>query len=298
MKIERSNKLHLHYYFSDKSHGFNAIVRNECEKEILQIFKEIASNLDLKLLIEAEPPKDGGFVEIWKFIGDNANQVTVIVSAIAIFLSRIPVQNKKLTQLQIENLELDNEIKKEELKKLRLKSVVQSEITRELIAKVVDLLNLNYRIIWRRSNFYKKITQYGRIEKVSSQRFLNETPVGNDRTNQRAEFSKFILESDELPEITIEGAVIDLISPVLKSGRFQWKGFYNQEIISFEMLDYKFSKMVQLGQVKMNNKAAISTRLKFKRKIDENGLIKAFKHKVLTVIEFSIDGQEQLTDTK
>lgn len=295
MKIESSNKLQLHYYFSDSSHGFDAIVRNECEKELLHIYKEIASTLKLKLLIQAEPPKDGGFVELWTFIGDNATQITVVVSAAAIYLTRIPVENKKLTQLQIENLEIENELKRHELENLRLKSN-DIVISRELIGKVVDLLNLNYKIIWRRSNFFKKLLQYKRIEKISSQRYYNEISIGSDRVNKRTEFSKFVLETDDLPDITTDEATIDLISPVLKSGKFQWKGFYNQEIISFEMLDYDFSKMVQRGEVRMNNKVSITTRLHQKRRIDENGHIKTYNFKVQLVFEYNVDGQITLTE--
>ena len=106
--VSKSNQLELHYYFSDNSHGFDALVRNECEKELLNLYHEVAKSLDFKLLVQSEPPKEGGFVELWKFIGDNPNQVTLIVSAIALIISRIPVENKKLTQLQIENLKLDN----------------------------------------------------------------------------------------------------------------------------------------------------------------------------------------------
>lgn len=295
MIIEKSNRLQLHYFFYDDSHGFDAIVRNECEKELLQVYKEIANTLNLKLLIEAEAPKDGGFVEFWTFIGENAVQITVLVSAAAIFLSRIPVENKKLTRLQIENLELENEIKRKELDSLRLKSKTEDEISRELISKVVELLNLNYKIIWRRSNFYKKVIQYRRIEKISSQRYLGNEPIGKERMNKRSVFPRFILDNDELPDITTENAVIDLISPVLKSGRFQWKGFFNSDIINFEMLDNDFGRMVQHGEIRLNNKVSITTRLQQSRKIDENGNIRTFKSRVLEVLKYNIDGQITVT---
>jgi len=30
------NQIELHYFFTDELHGFNAIIRNECEKELLK----------------------------------------------------------------------------------------------------------------------------------------------------------------------------------------------------------------------------------------------------------------------
>lgn len=295
MNISKSNKFQVHYYFSDNSHGFDAIVRNECEKELLNIFYEIATTLDLKLLVQSEPPKDGGFIDIWKFIGDNPNQVTLIVSAIAIILSRKPVENKKLTQLQIENLELENELKRNELKELHLKSLNEENIDEKLIKRVVELLSLNYKIIWRRSNFYKKISTYKRINKFSSQRFLDESPIGSDRLVSRGDFYNFVLSSDDLPEMEIEEAKIDLISPVLKSGNFLWKGFLNNEIVSFQMQDNSFKSMIQNGEIILNNKVSINTIIVQNRKIDENGHIKITKSFVKLVIDYSINGQKHIT---
>lgn len=295
MNILKSNKIQVHYYFSDNSHGFDAFVRNECEKELLHIYYEIARTLDIKLLVQSEPPKDGGFVEFWKFIGENSNQITIIVSAIAIILSRRPVENKKLTQLQIENLELENELKRNELKNLHLKALKEDEIKEDLIIKVVNLLSLNYRIIWRRSNFFKKITEYKRVSKFSCQRFQDDSAVGNERDVVRGNFYNFILSSDELPDNEITEAHIDLISPVLKQGKFLWKGFLNNQIISFEMQDDVFKSMIQNGEMILNNKVIINTLLTQNRKIDEDGLIKITKTIVKLVIDYSINGVKHIT---
>ncbi|RZJ74696.1 MAG: hypothetical protein EOO47_20760, partial [Flavobacterium sp.] len=207
--ISKSNKIQAHYFFSDDSHGFDATVRNECEKELLQIYTEIGNTLDLKLLIQSEPPKEGGFIEAWTFIGQNINQITIIVSAIALILSRKPVENKKLSNLQIENLKLDNELKKQELNNLRLKALKEDEIDENLMIKVVNLLSQNYKIIWRRSNFYKKMAAYARISRFSSQRLLDEEPIGSERSISRGEFVDFMLLSDELPDLLLSEAEID-----------------------------------------------------------------------------------------
>lgn len=293
--LSKSNQLEVHYFFSDNSHGFDALVRNECEKELIHLYHDVAKTLDFKLLVQSEPPKNGGFVELWKFIGDNPNQITLIVSAIVVILSRIPVENKKLTKLQIENLELDNELKRKELQGLQLKTKKEDEIDDELIKKVVDLLILNYKIIWRRSNFYRKVSQYKRIYKISNHRFSDGQPVGNDREVSRNEFYNFVLSSDDLPENEIEEANIDLISPVLKSGNFHWKGFYNNEIINFEMIDSAFKTMVQHGEILLNNKVILTTILIQNRKIDENGQIKITKSSVTLVIKYSVNGIEHIT---
>lgn len=154
--IERSNRLQFHYYFKDDSHTIDSITRNECEKEIILIYTEIARTLGLDLNLESLPSEEGGFKETWKFLGKNSVQITLIVSVAAIIISRFPVENRELTKLQIENLQLDNEIKRKELEKLNLDFIQEDELDQQKIVDSVELVNKNYKISWRKSNLYKK----------------------------------------------------------------------------------------------------------------------------------------------
>lgn len=120
-------------------------------------------------------------------------------------------------------------------------------------------------------------------------------PVGNDREISQNKFYNFILSSDELPKNEIEEATIDLISPVLKSGNFYWKGFHNTDIVNFQMTDPNFKLMVQHGQIPLNNKVILNTILVQDRKIDENGEIKVTKCSVPLVIKYSVNGAEHIT---
>ncbi|MEM6894879.1 MAG: hypothetical protein AAF554_14390 [Bacteroidota bacterium] len=154
--IENSDRIQFHYYFIDESHGIQALLRNECEKEILYIFKEISDTLRLPLDLETLPPEEGGFKETWRFIGKNSGQITLIVSVATLILSRFPPQNSELNQLQIENLRLDNEIKRKELEKLNLEFIQDGEkIDDKTVIDSVKLVNKNYKITWRKSNLYK-----------------------------------------------------------------------------------------------------------------------------------------------
>ena len=106
--IDISNRLQLHYFFTDKSHSIDAILRNDCEKEILNVIKDISETLSLSVQIETLPAEEGGFKESWKILGKNSVQITLIVSIAAIVMSRFPAENEELTELQLENLRLDN----------------------------------------------------------------------------------------------------------------------------------------------------------------------------------------------
>src|SRR5690606_27784681 len=148
----------------------NAFIRNECEKELLTIFKEVILSLDIEIDIESEAFKEGGLKEIWKFLGKNGVQITLVLTVFGLILSRIPVENKELVKLQIENLELDNEIKRQELKKIKNEVKTEEELTEKVIERVLEILDKDYKIVWHKSNFYKKLNFYPKVTKLTTQR--------------------------------------------------------------------------------------------------------------------------------
>lgn len=283
--IEKSNRLQFHYYFKDDSHTIDSIIRNECEKELLLIYKEIAFTLGLELKLESLPTEEGGFKETWKFLGKNSVQITLMVSVAAIIISRFPVENKELTKLQIENLQLDNEIKRKELEKLNLEFIQDDdELEQQKVIDSVELVNKNYKISWRKSNLYKKLNSYPKVDSVEVVRYEDKVPIGNPRKIPKREFSKFILSSDDLPKLETENAIIDVISPAIKRGNFRWKGFYNNEIITFLMDDFQFKSQVLNGEIHFSNKFSIEVEMTQNRKINQDGEIRITNSTVNRVI--------------
>jgi len=284
--IRQANKIELHYFLRDETHTMNAFVRNECEKELLTIFKEVILSLDIELDIESESFKEGGLKEIWNFLGKNGVQITLVLTIFGLILSRIPVENKELVKLQIENLELDNEIKRQELKKIKSEVKTEEQLTEDVVERVLEILDQDYKILWHKSNFYKKLSFYPKVTKITTQR-LNEqrVPVENEKTVDRNQFGNFILRSDTFPPNLDEEAVIDIISPVLKKGNFNWKGFYKGDIINFEMNDQIFKNSVLNKEIEFINGTAIKCVLLQNRKIDETGIVKVVQNKVMTVFE-------------
>jgi hypothetical protein len=286
--IEKSNGLQFHYFFKDESHTINSVLRNECEKEILFIIKEISETLGLQLELETFPTEEGGFKETWNFLGKNSPQITLIVAIALGVLSRFPVENKELTTLQIENLELDNELKRMEIEKLNLDRLQDSdELDQEIVADSLEIVNKNYKISWRKSNLYKKIDSYPKIDSIEVVRLQDGKPVGSPRTVQKNDFSKFTLRTDELPKLELEKARIDVIAPAIKR-KFRWKGFYNEEIVNFLMEDFDFSNKVFNGQIHFSNHYAIEAEMTQDRKINHDGNIvvsNSIVHRVFASIE-------------
>lgn len=283
---EQANKLELHYYFRDNSHSMNAFVRNQCERELLSIYKEVISLFDIDAEVESEAFDEGGLKEVWKFIGKNSNQITILITLIGLFIARMPVENEELTRLQIENLSLDNELKREELKKLRDTIRNQKSVSDSTIQNALDILDEDYKVNWRRSNFYKKLVTYPKIDKLSVQRLnSNNKPVEEAKTVEKSAFAYFILHSDNVAFLIDDNAIVEIISPVLKKGNFNWKGLYNGKVISFEMSDKQFKSDVLDKKIEFINGTAIRCVLQQNRQIDESGIIKVTQNRVLTVLE-------------
>ncbi|MCH3882990.1 MULTISPECIES: hypothetical protein [Tenacibaculum] len=278
------NKLELHYFLKDHSHSIDAFVKNGCERDLLLILKELTEKLDININIESEVYLEGGFKEIWKFLGKNNNQLALIVSILALIIATVPKENKKLTELEIENFELDNQMKRLQIKKLE--EELNQEQIEKLAEKIVPIFNQNYKVLWYKSNFYKKLVTYSKVKEISvTQLDKNNQPLKKEEPISKTDFYKFILNSNEFtPEINDE-AVINIISPVLLKGKFKWKGFYENEIITFYMKDEIFKSSVRNNEIEFTNGTSIKCVLKQKRIINEFGLIKTKSCDVLLVLE-------------
>jgi len=295
--IIQSNKLELHYYLSEDSHSMNAFVRNACEKELLSIFKEVITSLDLKIKIESEAFKEGGLRETWNFLGENSVQLMFILTIVSTLLSRIPIENKELLALQVKNLKLDNELKTFELQKIKKELSSNEKITEEAIDRTLEIFDNDFKITKHKSNFYKRLNSDSKITKISTSKFNNQSePIDQEATVERSQFKNFILHSNELPPNVDKNASIDIISPVLKKGTFKWKGFYNGKIINFEMKDKIFNESVLSKNIEFINGTSIKCVLQQYRKLEDTGQEKILKNKVTTV--FEIISSEQNTHTE
>ncbi|MBM4923809.1 hypothetical protein HYO37_22360 [Vibrio parahaemolyticus] len=291
MQIAHSTKLQMHYYLENGSHTMDAIARNKCESEVLAIVQEIAKVLNTQIVIEAEAWKEGGLRDIWAFTNANAAVISVIVSIAGIVISRIPTTDPELEQLQKEDLKLSILERRINLAKLQ-KEVEEDKVTQDTVEKVASLVDTNYKVVTRKSNFYKQLNNTPKITKVGINGLDKEGEEAfKEAMVQRSDFKRFILHSNSLPVQIEDNAVIEIISPVLRNGRHKWKGIYKGESISFSMNDQDFKRDVLSEQISFTHGAAIKCVLHIHRKLDEVGDVVVTGYSVDTVIE---NGQESV----
>ena len=240
----------IHYYLNDDSHSMNAFVRNAMEKDFLSIVNTIGSSLNLKIELESRAAKEGGFIEILNIIEVHPVLSTIIVSsagyAIKRFLEYLLTGAYKKNKLENEKLEL-------EILKLKKESAG------------VDDNQLEQKLARPISNYYAKIEKYEKIRAVG---FGNE--VNNEYIVQRDEFRDFILIDDKEEEVD-DDANIEIISPVLKEGRYKWRGIYKNESIDFSMGDSKFKNDIIDGRYDFGNGSFINCQLFITKTYDEFG---------------------------
>lgn len=286
--------IELHYYLSNNKHSLDAIVRNKCEAELLGIFQEVASALDIPFDIEAQALTEGGLKEVWKWIGDNATQLNVVLPTIAILIALAPdIYESKEDELNNELTELSIEEKKLQIEKLRkdLKEA-DSKSENSVQSNAVSILKRDPKIVVRRSNFYKRLIGESLIESIGVTPLnSNLLPSEKERQVKQSVFQNFVLTSHSIKPLIIEDANIEIISPVLRDGNYKWKGIFNGQSIGFSMNDKSFREQVLQENVTFQHGTFLECVLNINRQLDEVGEIEITSYVVTTVIRKYDDSQ-------
>ena len=300
-----TNKLELHYYFSndDKTHSMDAVIRNKCEYELLQIISTISKELNVQIKTETEAYDEGGLKEFYTFIGTAEGQAimtlaNLAVAILGVLLSRIPLRKSKLDRqeqlLSIEEKKLNIEAQKlniELLKKeLEAKKIQTTNVN---IEKIEYIITNNIKILKHKSNFYKTLYNYPKVKRLSTLKLdENKKPIEEPRFVERVDFDKFILESDNFEPITDDTATIEIISPVLKQGKYKWRGVYNKmaQPIEFSMNDKEFKEDILKDGISFKSGTFIDCVLEIARKIDDLGNVFNSNYSVLTVLRQHDEG--------
>ena len=291
--MSSAGSIELHYYLSDGAHSMDAMLRNRCEAELLALFIEVASNLGVSTQIEAQALAEGGLREIWKWLGENATQVNVILTVVMVLITLKPdsdseqeILNKALMKLSIEEKQLQIERLRKELGEVEPRS--ESAVS----ANAVELLKRDPKIVVRRSNFYKQLTGNSKIEFIGVTPFDSRNqPILPEKKIPRDDFRLFILSTHSLDPVIYDDATIEIISPVLREGSYKWKGIFEKEPINFTMQDLKFKGQVLREEITFQHGTFLECVLHVHRKLDEVGEVEITGWVVTTVLRKYDDRQ-------
>lgn len=285
-----TKSIELHYYFSDDSHSMDAFIRNKCEHEILSVIREVSSFLGIKVKIETTPYKEGGLIEIFSLITENQFLVGILSGITINVLTEYLKPDSELDQLKKQKLQLEIKKLQNQLNEANQQNdIIDTKQASEVVAT-------SNKIIKHKSTFYKLLANYYKVTGITLSRLnRNNQPIGALHTVKRENFEHFVLDSDELPPIKDEDANIEIISPVLKKGKYKykWKGVYEKvnSPIDFLMKDKKYKKFIFKNGVSFKTGTFINCVLEIERKLSENGEEINTSYSVL-VVKSTFDGKE------
>lgn len=280
------NTIEVHYWFNDDSHTMNAVVFNKCEYEFLGIAKEIAQKLKVDLEIETEPLGEGGLRSWFKFKAKDkdAIKVGVILYIITtLFGTPLTTTIDELTRTAIQSVFESTEIKQlkeqKEIAELKL-DIAKIEAETKRLSRSID----ENVVKKKRSNYYENIRSCKKITKVTidiTDDLKKNVYLGREVI--KADFPNYIMTSDDLEPDCDENAEIEIISPVLKKGKYKWSGIYNGVVIQFTMKSNEFKTLVQTGQVIFKNGSSINCHLLTYKKVNAEGEVKITGYEVVLV---------------
>ncbi|SFR71084.1 hypothetical protein SAMN05428960_0320 [Mitsuaria sp. PDC51] len=273
-------RLEVHYHLLDGAHSMDALVRNKCEAELLALVRHLAGELGLDVTVETAAYADGGLREYFRLIIDPAKGPPIVgVAMLLLAFNQLFVQvlsmpaapDKEQEALTKELTKLSIEEKKLQIQKLQ-REAAQDPPAAQTIRETAKAFNEDYKVVTRRSNFYKQLIPYQKVFAVG----FGIVPTGaaapvEETVTQRSEFSRYIITSDKLPELVGDEAVIEIVAPVITGGNMHWKGLHNGEVISFAMRDTAFKEAVSACTVSFQHGDAIVCVLHVERKLDPVG---------------------------
>jgi hypothetical protein len=283
-------KLELHYYLSDESHSMDAFVKNKAEAELLKVFKEISDILELDLSFEIEALTEGGIKEFFKILKKKKTkkQIARIMAVIGVIFSGVLTniisdqftKNPELEKSQLEESQLN-------IKKLK-RDLEEENLTEEestlIIENLTIIISNSDKIKFHRSNFYSNLLKENKVEQISATELdKNYNPLSKEKKVARKDFNKFIINKVKIDSEYIEEANIEIVSPVLRSGKMKWRGYYDSKPISFNLLDSEFKNSVLNRKISFQNGTSIKCMLEFEKEMDDEGNIKTSEINVFDV---------------
>jgi hypothetical protein len=258
--------IEIHYYFNDETHTMDALILNKCNYEALNIIKEVSRLLSVEITIETEPLGKGGLRTWFKVVAKEEKKkaiiLTAVISSLCTTLFVTPIE------IAIENLFKDKELKELEKEKLKLE-------VKKLKQDLDSNVNSSVIIKKRKSNFYETLNKYPKVNQVSFKHTdETKTIVFQEQTVSKRDFGKFILVSDDLEPIEINEAIIEIISPVLKKGNYEWRGIYDGEQVKFNMQSNEFKTLIQNGEIEFKNGFSINCALIIRKKLTMKEILK------------------------
>lgn len=288
ISILHANQIELHYWFNDETHSMNAIVFHKCGNDFLCIANELANKLNINVEIEILPLENGGLRSVFKFISNDKldlKKAIIIFILTSVAFTPITTTIDEITRRSIEYFFESPEIKELKAETMKTQLHYDKAKLKYNLMQLSDSID-EYLIKKKKSNYFESLRAYSKIKEVSVSITDDKKHVIHEHKIARESFDEYIMDSDDLEPEVNESAVIEIVSPVLKKGKYKWVGIYNGQVIQFNMKSNEFKTLVQTGKIEFKNGTSINCNLITYQKISTEGAIKITGYDVTMVNEY------------
>ena len=159
------------------------------------------------------------------------------------------------------------------------------------IEKYLEKLYSNHKIKKQKSNFFKNLMKEKKIKALEVSAIDKEAKNCKVLVSiPRSDFESYFLLTDDLESDFDDKAIIEIVSPVLKKGRYSWRGIYRREnqTHEFVMLDKDFKRSVVDDGISFQNGTELNCQLEICKKLDDMGEIYNSQYKIHKVFDHRI----------
>lgn len=288
-KINELEVLQLHYYLSEHSHSMDAKIYNKVESELLKIIDEVARILDLEISIEIQALEEGGIKAIYKFLNKKKTKRQIVIigaffagivgTVMSDVISDKIKSDPEMEKLKKEKIELEIKKLKKDLsadKELEFPENKEEEIkiNKEFVDSLAVYISEINKVKISKSKFYEFLLKEGKVEKISTQELdSNFKPKSIEKFVPRKDFKLFVINQAEIDSDYKYNAELEIVSPVLKTSKLNWRALYNGEQITFSLKDDNFKNLIANKSLQFSNGTKIICELETKQKMDDDGKI-------------------------
>lgn len=291
----KSGKFKIHFHLNGGVHRMDAIVRNRAEGELLALLKEVAAVLDLPFHVETQAYGEGGLVEYLDLVFQHQEQINTAMGLLAPLLAapfyfdkfKQSKQQTQLNELNIKKIKLeikekeDVSIDRDEEKK-RKDQIMQLPLESFPTAdEVAQALLARKKIARRRSNYYETLLSDSKINAVGFSP-SHESNI-SEKVVLRTDFSNFVIAKTNLDPLVYEGMLLEIVSPVLRTGAIKWRGIFDKRVVSFDLQDNGFRADVASQKVQFQNGTTLLCDFEVHQREDDTGEIEIAGYAVTKV---------------
>lgn len=312
MELIDCNGIEIHFYLNNDSHSLDSYLLNKSNSQLLRLFKHVSGRFDVSINIETVAIEEGGFRQIWKIIGKNSGQISVLLSLLMLLLMLKPATNSEIDELRKQNLILENE--KLELEIENLKNDIDNENSKIINEKrnlkstqvskrlkssgILDSLNNEQSIVKTKSDYYKSLLDSNEINSIQSSILFDKTHVIESELLESNDFNDFIRNKEDIPGEIVSNAIIKIVSPVLENRHYKWAGEYNSDYISFYLNDDTFKTSIESSDISFSHGDTLNCELEIRKKLNENGDIVVSSYAVNIVYKLASNSTREVIETE